>query len=376
MKEKYDIKKRLMCFFLFSAIFIVSSLIIIGEATPSDLNNEIEQLKEKIQNTPNSCWRKPSRIRKAIIIRKLTKIEQLILDENFEEAYEKFLHDIKPKLTGLKTDNNEESWSKNKFSEFWSKRQFCYKRFHHKGWFITSWVICHDLREEFRVDCNNILEALITSGTPDVNPPIIILTPDQTFSDGETIGGILIEWEITDDSGLSEVSVNLNGMVIASYQGDPIISDSYLLSNIPGNNLVEITAIDTNGLESSATSNILVIDDDTTPPVISVNYYGEGHEDDPGVWSVNIVDLGDGLDEVLILVDGNEEINEQNLNGISTKSYDVTVPGDIGTHTIEIIVKDNDKDWDGDQLANTKSGSVEIVESPGDGDIPPILDLP
>lgn len=370
MKGINKIKKRLICFFFLTSVFVVSSVIITGEATPSDLNSEIELLKEEIQNTPNSCWRKPSRLRKAIIIEKLTKIEQLILDENFGDAYEKFLHDIKQKLTGLKTDENEEPWSGDSCIKFWGKR------FQRKNWFKTSWVTCPDLREEFSIICNNILKALITGGAPDVNPPIIILTPDQTFFDGETVGGVLIEWEITDESGLSEVSVNLNGMVIASYQGGSIISDSYLLANIPSNNLVEITAIDTNGLESSATSNILVVDDDTTPPVISVNYYGEGHDDDPGVWSINIVDLGEGLDEVLILVDGNEEINEQNLNGINTKSYDVTVPGDIGTHTIEIIVKDNDKDWDGDQATNTKTGSVEIVEGPGDGDIPPILDLP
>lgn len=164
------------------------------------------------------------------------------------------------------------------------------------------------------------------------------------------------------------------GEVIASYQGGSTISDSYLLPNTPGVNLVEITAVDTNGLKSSATSTISVVDDDTTPPIISLSYYGEGYDSDPGVWAVDIEDLGEGIDEVIILVDGNEEINEQ-LNGISTISYDVAVPGSIGIHTIEVIVKDNDKDWDGDQESNAVTESIEIVEGPGGGDIPPIIDL-
>ncbi|MFX1325653.1 MAG: hypothetical protein ACFE8N_11900 [Promethearchaeota archaeon] len=38
---------------------------------------------------------------------KLNELQDMISENSFEEAYDKLLHDIKPKLTGLKTDENE-----------------------------------------------------------------------------------------------------------------------------------------------------------------------------------------------------------------------------------------------------------------------------
>jgi len=57
-------------------------------------------------------------------------------------VYEDLLHDIKPKLTGLKTDENEEPWG--------------------NGVFKKPWVICPELQETFQVSCNVILGDLKT----------------------------------------------------------------------------------------------------------------------------------------------------------------------------------------------------------------------
>jgi hypothetical protein len=104
--------------------------------------SKINDLIEKIVESPEDCWRKPAQNRKDTMIYKLTSLKELILQELFEEAYNKMLHDIKPKLTALKTDENEEPWG--------------------NGTFKQPWVVCEDLRNVFRVDCNSILNDLIS----------------------------------------------------------------------------------------------------------------------------------------------------------------------------------------------------------------------
>ena len=57
--------------------------------------------------------------------------------EDYSSAYDKVLHDIKPKLTGLKTDENEVSWG--------------------TGVFKKPWVIDSDAQEVLRKQCNVLL---------------------------------------------------------------------------------------------------------------------------------------------------------------------------------------------------------------------------
>ena len=101
------------------------------------VNWEIVQLNEKIQSSSDDCWRNPASNRKTAMNNKLNELKDLISGDAFEDAYDKLLHDIKPKLTGLKTDENEEPWG--------------------DGVFNNPWVTCSDLNEEFRLDCNEIL---------------------------------------------------------------------------------------------------------------------------------------------------------------------------------------------------------------------------
>lgn len=107
-----------------------------------DVISKIDDLIEKIINSPEDCWRKPAQNRKNTLINKLTSLQELILQELFEEAYNKMLHDIKPKLTALKTDEDEIPWG--------------------NGTFKQAWVVCEYLRDEFQDDCNAILELIST----------------------------------------------------------------------------------------------------------------------------------------------------------------------------------------------------------------------
>jgi hypothetical protein len=118
--------------------------VIIDNVEPAVVGgSKIDDLIDYIIETSEECWRKPAQNRKNTMINKLTSLQELILQELFEEAYNKMLHDIKPKLTALKTDENEEPWA--------------------NGTFKQAWVVCEDLREYFRVACNAILDELIST---------------------------------------------------------------------------------------------------------------------------------------------------------------------------------------------------------------------
>jgi len=237
-------------------MFAGSVFVEFATATTSDLLAEVDELTMKIQDTADECWRKPSSSRKATMINKLNALRALVEEENLEEAYEKLLFDIKPKLTGLKTDENEEPWSADGFK--------------------IPWVVCEALREELRGDCNELLSHVCEE--PEPEPPV---------------------------------------------------------------------------------------DDDTEPPVIWITYVGEETTENPGVWNVFIEDIGSGLAEVTIRIDGIIVVQDSNLGGTLSKSYDnLAVPAEEGTHTIEVYAKDNDNDWIGDQQEITIIQDV-VIHPPG-----------
>jgi len=117
---------------------------------------------------------------------------------------------------------------------------------------------------------------------------------------------------------------------------------------------------------------VTIVDDDTTEPVISIVHSGAGHENEPGDWQIDLEDLESGLDEVLILIDGNEYWNEH-LNGIQSMSYDVPTPAIQGYHTVKVNVTDNDQDRPGDQESNSRTHGINILPPPIDPGEPPII---
>ena len=72
---------------------------------------------------------------------KLNELKEIISSNYFNDAYNKLLHDIKPKLTGLKTEENENIWG--------------------NGVFNNPWVTCAELQEELRLDCNELMTQIL-----------------------------------------------------------------------------------------------------------------------------------------------------------------------------------------------------------------------
>lgn len=102
----------------------------------------LEDLKADVAESPDECWVKKNS--KATILNKLDECIALCEDEDLDELYDKLLHDIKPKLTGLKEDENGEIFG--------------------NGIFKNPWVVCEDLQASFNDTINEILTAIVESG--------------------------------------------------------------------------------------------------------------------------------------------------------------------------------------------------------------------
>ncbi len=115
-------------------------------ASPGGLLAMIDALIAAVQSSDDADWRNPAECRKQAMVQKLEAIKDLIEAGDYAEAYDAFLHDIKPKLTGLKTDENEDPWG--------------------HGFFHCPWVMSLTLHQEFKELINPILQGLsLENGT-------------------------------------------------------------------------------------------------------------------------------------------------------------------------------------------------------------------
>ncbi|MHA2239833.1 MAG: hypothetical protein ACXAB2_15940 [Candidatus Hodarchaeales archaeon] len=110
------------------------------ESEPPKLPALISNLKEKILSTTNDVWRSPAENRKESILSKIDQFLTLYDEEFLSEAYDKLLHDIKPKMTGRKADENGEQYG--------------------NGIFKNPWVFSPENQDEFALLINEILQFL------------------------------------------------------------------------------------------------------------------------------------------------------------------------------------------------------------------------
>jgi len=74
----------------------------------------LSNLRDELDNIPDDDWRNPSSPLKKAMDNKLNALINIMSGCSsvyYEEAYEKLLHDNKPKLTGNKTDEEEVPWA-------------------------------------------------------------------------------------------------------------------------------------------------------------------------------------------------------------------------------------------------------------------------
>lgn len=314
-------------------ILTLSSCINIGVATSSSENNfifDLDALKEEIQNSPDECWKKPAQNRMNTICNKIDELQELIDQGDFEKAYDKLLYDIKPKLTGLKTDENEEPFGNGEYNQ--------------------PWVICSDLQSEFCDECNLILSEINPQSIYDDDkiPPVISLVyVGGNYIDNPGVWHVYVE---DLESGLDEVIIEINGIVEIhdiNLQGAiSMVYENLPLYAIVGDNTIVVTATNNDkdfiGDQETSTEIELVVIKEPTPPLFSIDYVGGNIDNNPGVWNVDINDPEEGLKYVEISVDGIIEIQDD-LGGITNIFYaGIVVPSVSDDHVIEVFVENMD----------------------------------
>nr|MDO8084580.1 hypothetical protein [Candidatus Sigynarchaeum springense] len=111
---------------------------------------------------------------------------------------------------------------------------------------------------------------------------------------------------------------------------------------------------------------VSISDDDVLSPLIDIQYIpGDGTDANPGYWNWAVTDTS-GIQNVDLLLDG------QNISWSGICSGTIPIPNIAGTHTLEVIAEDDDKDRPNDSLISLPS-SNEVTILDDDNEPPEII---
>ena len=110
------------------------------EPSPPKFHRYMKFLKKIITFSCNKSWRKVGERIKQVIMQKIDELVRMYEEGNVLGAYNKLLHDIKPKLTGMKVDENNNTFG--------------------NGIFKNTWVINSELQVKLNCIINGILKFL------------------------------------------------------------------------------------------------------------------------------------------------------------------------------------------------------------------------
>jgi hypothetical protein len=105
------------------------------KVNPCDL---LEDLKQMVIASPDNCW--TGNNYKGTMDNKIAQCINLCQSEEYGKCYDKLLHDIKPKLTGIKADEEGHIFG--------------------NGIFNNPWINCSELQQDFASFIDDILVAL------------------------------------------------------------------------------------------------------------------------------------------------------------------------------------------------------------------------
>ncbi len=102
----------------------------------------------------------------------------------------------------------------------------------------------------------------------------------------------------------------------------------------------------------------IIVDDDTTPPQLTVEYAGKGTVIEPGVWIITLFDPESPQ------ATGTYRINDGAVRPLAPGSTVVAVPLPPGTYTITATATNNDRDRLGDEETVTISDTRRVRQLP------------
>ena len=229
---------------------------------------------------------------------------------------------------------------------------------------------------------------------------IDVVDDDQTSPEidieyiGDATDGNIGFWKINIsdiDSGLQNVQIYWNNSeIISDHNLGGNLSKYYEipLINVLGTHEIIVVAHNNDNdwigdQESSTNSKTVIInDDDTLTPQITLKYIGYNNDGDPGFFVWSIVDFDNGLggdgdsgfDEINITIAymSSEGLENYIINLPDTDEDRWNLPSNLGSYTINIFARDNDDDRT--ILIDSLTTEISNVEKIIDDDIdPPIL---
>ncbi|MFW9849910.1 MAG: fibronectin type III domain-containing protein, partial [Candidatus Thorarchaeota archaeon] len=169
-------------------------------------------------------------------------------------------------------------------------------------------------------------------------------------------------------------------------------SGTYYLTSDLGEQSFTFSAVDADEdrvgdqLSTSVTVTIDIIDDDTTLPLIEIEYLGgDGTDQSPGYFAWAISDSDDGIGgdadsgfseiQIIISYTSPDGLSDYTLTLPASESGEWYLPSDLGTYSIYILARDNDDDRTLalDSLTAMMSIEQEIVDD--DTEPPALTDL-
>lgn len=205
----------------------------------------------------------------------------------------------------------------------------------------------------------------------DRTPPVVSITAP---SDGATVQGtVSVTVDATDDVGVTEVVVAVNGNPRATLTAPPYTWTWDTSSEANGDYTLQATAVDAAGNEGTGSVGVTVQGgvEDTTPPTVNVTSPADG-DMVSGTVSVT-VDASDdfGVAKVDVLVDGTS-VGEATTAPYEV-SFDASALGE-GTHAISAVAHDaagntaTDDDTTVTVVAGDTTAPVVGFDSPADGE--------
>jgi hypothetical protein len=217
--------------------------------------------------------------------------------------------------------------------------------------------------------------SMVLVGDDDTAAPEIILSGSEgSENDGQNQN---FSWNIGDlGSGIDSVNV------VITRDGETVYTGAAPAGNFDFNSLglgtftITVTADDADAdraadsLSASASRTVIVTDDDTAAPVITLGGSNESQNDGQNqifTWTVSDAGSGIGSVTVSVTLDGVEIFNSTNLSG----SFDFNSYG-LGTFVMNVVATDADNDRAADALTSSASQSVIVSD---DDTTAPIITL-
>ncbi len=211
-------------------------------------------------------------------------------------------------------------------------------------------------------------------GDDDVDAPIITLG-GSNGSETDNLNQNFT-WLVTDaGSGLGSVAVSVTRDGVEIFTSTAASGTFDFNSYGPGEYAINVTATDADNdrvddaLTATASRNVIVSDDDTTPPLITIGgSNGSETDGDNNHFTWAVTDAGSGVGSVSVTVtrDGASVFTSTDTSG----SFDFNSLG-LGVYEIHVTATDADADYATDSLSSSDSASVTVTDD--DTDLPAIL---